>query len=82
MCDIYDDATYFPFTGEYNPCWVPELLLLFRLSPFAMQMAPSPCPSPSHILETTTGWHSLQAGYQAHRSPQWKAVGDSNCLVL
>lgn len=75
MCDIYDDATYFPFTGEYDPCWVPELLLLFRLSPFAMHMGPLPCPSPFRILETTTEWHSLD-----HLSVE--AAGDPNSSFL
>lgn len=46
MCDIYDDATYFLFTGEYDPCWVAELLLFFRLSPFAMQMGAVALPQP------------------------------------
>lgn len=39
-------------------------------------------PQPFRILETTTKWQSLHAGFAGTQTNfQWKATGDPNCLV-
>jgi hypothetical protein len=74
-CVIFMTTQYFPFTGEYDPCLVPELLLL---SPFATQTGPSPCPTHSAFLGPQ------QSGIPCKpdcRHLSVEAAGDLNCLV-